>query len=422
MKNFKKTTLNNGLRLITIPQEDAPAATVFVLVNVGSEFETKEINGISHFLEHMCFKGTKKRPKQIEIARELESMGAEYNAFTSQEITAYYAKVKKGSLNNAIDVVSDMYLNPLFREEEIEKERGVIIEEINMYEDIPQRRVGEIFMNLVYGDQPAGWSIAGEKEVIKRLRRSDFLKYRNFHYVPGKTVVAIAGGFDEEGVKKQIISNFGKAKPGKVIKKLKTKEKQTKPRELIRFKETDQTHVVIGFRAFDIFDKRRFALEILADVLGGGISSRLFQKIRSDLGAAYYVRASSDLYSDHGVLDVSAGIQTEKVDRVIRAAMKEFKRIKDKKVSQKELKKSKEYVTGKMFLSLETSDSLAGFYGVRESLGQKFISHEDVAEGINKVTPDEVMGVARDILRNERLNLAAIGPAKNKSFLEMLKV
>lgn len=422
MENFKKITLENGLRVITVPHPDAPAATVFVLVNVGSEFETKEINGISHFLEHMCFKGTKKRPRQIDIARELESLGADYNAFTSQEVTAYYAKVKKGSLDKAIDVVSDMYLNPIFRPEEIEKERGVIIEEINMYEDIPQRRVGEIFLSLVYGDQPAGWSIAGEKEVIRRLKRKDFLRYRNAHYVPRKTVIVVAGGFDEKKVLKQIRGQFKKLKTGKVVKKKRTKESQSGPREVIKFKETDQTHMVIGFRSFSMFDRRRFALEILADILGGGISSRLFQKIRSDLGAAYYVRAGSDLYSDHGIFEVSAGVQTEKIDKAIKAALAEFSRLKNVKVGRQELRKSKEHLTGRMFLSLETSDALAGFYGAREVLGQELKSPKEAADAINRVTPEEVMAAAGSVFRNNRLNLAVIGPLKGRSFKGILKL
>ncbi|MEK7629809.1 MAG: pitrilysin family protein, partial [Patescibacteria group bacterium] len=189
MQNFKRLVLKNGLRLILVPQKQALATTVSVSVEAGSKYETKEINGLSHFLEHMCFKGTTNRPKQIDIVSELDSLGAQYNAMTRMETTSYYAKAKKDSFDKILEIVADMYLNPIFPADEIEKEKGVIIGEINMYEDLPQRRVQEFFMELLYGDQPAGWSIAGRKEVIERLNREDFIKYRAKHYLPPSTVL-----------------------------------------------------------------------------------------------------------------------------------------------------------------------------------------------------------------------------------------
>jgi len=188
MNKAKKIVLENGLRIIFTPTKSL-AATVLFLVEAGSEYETKNINGLSHFLEHMCFKGTKNRPNPGTIARELDSLGAEYNAFTSQEYTGYWAKAQKEKINDLIDIVSDLYLNPIFDPNEINKERGVIIEEINMYEDIPMRKVADLFLNLLYGDQPAGWDIAGTKEIIQKLKREDFIKYREKHYTPSKTIV-----------------------------------------------------------------------------------------------------------------------------------------------------------------------------------------------------------------------------------------
>ena len=197
---FNKTILKNGLRVITVPMKDNPTVTVLMMVEAGSKYETKEINGLSHFLEHMCFKGTTKRPKAIDISQELDTVGAQYNAFTSQEYTGYYAKADFKHLDLLLDVVSDMYLNPIFEDKEIEKEKGVIIEEINMYEDLPHRKVQEIFMKLLYGDQPAGWDIAGTKDNIKNIKRSDFLDYRRKHYVPSATTLVVAGRFDEKKV------------------------------------------------------------------------------------------------------------------------------------------------------------------------------------------------------------------------------
>src|SRR3989344_8490171 len=195
---FKKTILYNGLRIITAPQPDNPAVTILVLVEAGSEYETKDINGLSHFLEHLCFKGTKKRPKAIDITGELDSIGAFYNAFTSQEFTGYFAKAQAKHFDKILDVVSDIYLNSVFDPTEIDKERGVIIEEINMYEDLPMARVHYLFLELLYGDQPAGWNIVGEKEVIQALQREDFLDYRGKHYLAEKTIVVIAGNINEE--------------------------------------------------------------------------------------------------------------------------------------------------------------------------------------------------------------------------------
>ena len=208
---FHKTTLKNGLKIITVPMPDNPAVTVLVMVETGSKYEKKEESGSSHFLEHMMFKGTPKRPKAIDISRELESIGAQYNAFTSQEYTGYYAKVSREHIDTALDVVSDIYLHPLLNEKEIEKEKGVIVEEIRMYQDLPHRHVHDLFMNLVYGDQPAGWNIAGDEQTVKSFNRENFKKYLEEHYVAPATLVVIAGSFDNKNTKKNIKKKIEKA-------------------------------------------------------------------------------------------------------------------------------------------------------------------------------------------------------------------
>ncbi|MCL5004669.1 MAG: insulinase family protein [Patescibacteria group bacterium] len=415
MENFNKITLKNGLRIITAPKQDSLATTFLVLVEAGSKYETKEINGISHFLEHMCFKGTKKRPRAIDISSELDSIGANYNAFTGQEYTGYFAKARPENFNIILDVVSDIYLNQVFKPEEINKERGVIVEEINMYEDLPMRRVQELFTSLLYGDQPAGWDIAGRKEVIKKINREDFLKYRQEHYLPQSTIIIVAGKFpDQKGGEKKVVAEiektFSKIKTGEKISKIKTIEKQEKPEILVKQKKTDQTHLVLGVRAFDIFDKRKYALEVLADVLGGGMSSRLFQKIREEMGAAYYVRAEADLLSDHGFLAAAAGIDNNKIEQVIKAILQEFKKMAKKKVDKKELQRAKDHLVGHLVLGLETSDALAGFYGGQEIVMKKMVSPEELVKKIQAVKAEEIQAVARDIFQNNKLNLAVIGP------------
>src|SRR3989344_2092477 len=227
MRPCTKTTLKNGLRILTIPRKDDLATTFLVLVEAGSKYETKEISGLSHFLEHMCFKGTEKRPKAIDIAGELDGLGAECNAFTAQEYTGYSAKVEAHKLDQALDIVSDLYLNPVFDIAEIEKEKGVVIEELNMYEDLPMRKVNDLFMELLYGDQPAGWDIGGTKEVVRSLTKEQLVAYRQAHYVPQATVVVVAGAFDEQDIIKKIEAAFGAIPAGAKSGKTAVTEAQT---------------------------------------------------------------------------------------------------------------------------------------------------------------------------------------------------
>jgi len=422
MIKAEKIKLRNGLRIILVPQSGSLATTVMVSVEAGSKYETKEINGISHFLEHMCFKGTTKRPDPINISAELDGLGAQYNAFTGQESTAYYAKAKNENFNEILDVMADMYLDPIFDAKEIEKEKGVIIQELNMYEDTPARRVGELFMRLVYGDQSAGWDVGGRKEVIRKIKRNNFIKYRSKHYVPQATIVTVSGGFKENGLVEKIGRYFSALKPGPKSKKLKVREVQSRPREKIYFKDSDQTHMVMGFRAFGVHDKRRLALQVASEVLGGGMSSRLFRKVRDELGAAYYVRAEADLYSDHGLFMMSAGVDHAKIEKVIKAGLDEFTRLRDELVSEKELKKAKEHLIGNLYLSLETSDELAYFYGGQEVMGLKLTSPQKIAKQVGKITANDIRKVMRQVIKKDRLNLTIIGPFKKKSFLDIVKV
>lgn len=423
MKPPKKITLSNGLRILLVPQASTLAASVLILVRAGSEYETKKVNGVSHFLEHMTFKGTTNRPRAGMIAEELAALGAQSNAFTGQEYTGYWAKAEARKLPKILEIVSDLYLHPVFEPEEIEKERGVIIEEINMYEDTPARRVHEIFSRLLYGDQPAGWDISGEKEIIHALTKDDFVKYRDARYVASGTLVVVAGKFDERGVVRQIKNMFGELPRRRASAKPKTRERQARPQLTIKFKESGQSHLVLGFRAFDLFDRRRYAIEVLADVLGGGMSSRLFKRVREELGAAYYISADADLSLDHGVFAVSAGVDHGKIDTVIEAILFECRRLANELVPAAELQRTKDHMTGGMILGLETSDSLASWYGGQEILTGKFLPPAKIIDRIKKTTAEEVRAVAQDIFKNKGLNLAVIGPYQNEEmFRKILKL
>ena len=419
---FSKKILKNGLRVITIPMKDNPTATVLALVEAGSKYEEKKVNGISHFLEHMCFKGTIKRPKAIDISKELDSLGSQYNAFTAQEYTGYYAKSDAKHFSKIFDIVTDIYLNSTFPEIEMEREKGVIIEEINMYEDMPQRHAQDLIMKLLYGDTPAGWNIAGEKKNILEMKRDDFVNYKKQHYLPEATVLIVSGAVTEKQVMSEVNKIFGRVKRGKKTGKIKVIEKQKKPQALINFKKTDQTHFVLGVRSLNLFSKKNVTLTVLGGILGGGMSSRLFQKLREEMGVGYYVRAFNDAYTDHGFFQISAGVDNKRINEVISAVLNECNILKNIKVSEEELNKVKECLIGNMKLSLESSDDIANFHGGQELLKREIVSAEKKAEEIRKVTASQIQSLAKDIFQNNKLNLALIGPFKEKDkFSKILK-
>ena len=419
---FSKKVLKNGLRVVTIPMKDNPTVTVLVLVEAGSKYETKRVNGISHFLEHMCFKGTVKRPKAIDISKELDALGSQYNAFTAQEYTGYYAKSDAKHFRQILDIVSDIYLNSTFPKAEMQKEKGVIIEEINMYEDMPQRHVQDLIMRLLYGNQPAGWNVTGEKKNILNMRRDDFVRYKANHYLPEATVIIITGQITPKAALQGVSKIFKSVKRGRKIKKVKTKNIQMKPRALIKFKQTDQTHFILGVRTYDLFNKRNPTLSVLGGILGGGMSSRLFQKLREEMGVGYYVRAYEDAYTDHGFFQISAGVDNGRIEEVIVAILEECQKLKNYEVAEEELNKVKECLIGNMKLSLESTDDIANFYGGQELLKGEIKSAEEKTKEIRAVTARGIKALANNIFKNNKLNLALIGPFKEKTkFLKKLK-
>ena len=420
---MKKPTikkLTNGMKLVLVPMKDQQTATVLVLVETGSKYETKDINGISHFLEHMCFKGTTNRPNQLVISQELDGMGAEYNAFTGHEYTGYYAKVASAHLPRAVDLISDIYCNSLFKQEDITQEKGAIVGEIDMYEDMPMRKVSDLFMSLVYGDQPAGWEIAGTKERVTTFTREDFLSYRAKHYVPSATTVVVAGKFNERLVEKSINSYFSGQKKGKKHAKLRVLDSQSKPRVSIRKKSSDQTHLMIGVRSYPLAHKDYPVLGVLSAVLGGGMSSRLFQKVRTELGLGYYVRSSNDSFTDHGLLAASAGVVNERAQEAVKAILAEFTKLKTELVPIGELVKAKDMLSGRLLLGLESSDEIAEFFGFQQILKKNMASPEELIARMNKVTTKDIQRVAKAIFITKNLNLALIGPWENQGEFEKL--
>lgn len=420
---FSKTTLPNGLRLILVPMQDNKTVTAMVLVEAGSRFESKENNGISHFLEHMCFKGTKKRPSALAISTEFESMGAHHNAFTSGTYTGYYGKVSSDKAEKILEMVSDLYLNATLPEKEIEKEKGVVIEEINMNLDKPQRIVWDVLDELAYGNHPLGRTVLGTKETVKSLTEADLESYRKEHYVPAKTVVTIAGKFDENKMRKAVKDLFGKIRSSKVKLMKKVKENQTAPQNKIYFKGTDQSHLVIGFRSFDRFqEKKVYAASILRIILGGGMSSRLFQRLREDLGLCYYIGAGQRLEQDCGMFTISAGVSNSKIEEAIKEIINEVRKILKNGPTNAEIKKAKDYKLGSLYLGLETSDQLADWYAFQEIEHDQLQNPLEYEENIKKVTKEQIMKVAEEIFKSENANLAIVGPHKDKNLSDWIKI
>lgn len=409
------------MRIITVPMKENPTTTVLVLVETGSEYENKENNGISHFLEHMCFKGTSRRPSSFDITKELDAIGAQYNAFTSQEWTGYYAKSDYKNLDKILDVVSDMYLNPIFPEKEIEKEKGVIIEEINLYNDLPQRIVDIEFTKLLFGDHPAGWSIAGTKENILKIKRTDFIDYRSKHYVASATTVVVAGKINEKDVFKKVSKAFKDMGIWKKDSKEKVSVTQKTPQLALYYKETDQTHMILGVHSFNTYNKYNLIIRVMNAVLSGGLSSRLFQKMRDEMGICYYVHSRNDSSIDHGEFMIDAGVDSKRIKEAITAIIAELNKFKTTLVKSEELNKAKQYLIGNLHLGLESSDSLAEFYGGQEVMRKELKKPEDIIAEIKAVTAEEIQFVAERIFKDEGLNLAIVGKFKDeKEFKDVL--
>ncbi len=418
---YKLHTLDNGLRIVLAPMPGSEAASIFVMTGTGSRFESEKENGLAHFLEHMFFKGTKKRRSAKAISEELDAIGSQYNAFTAKDRTAYYAKVSSRYIDTALDVITDIFVNSTLPAKEIDKERGAVIQEIDMYEDMPMRTVDNVFDELVFGkDHPLGRTILGPKHNIRSFTRKEFIEYHQRNYTPNNTVVAVAGSFSEKNVLTALKKRFGHLKGGRVPMHEHFLFTQDEPRVAIKEKKTDQTHLMVGVPAYPYLHKDEYALMVLSTILGGGMSSRLFIEIREKRGLAYSVHAWADKYPDVGTFVVQAGVQHDKLEKTVETVLAEFKKLKSKKVSPAELKKAKSYIKGTMTLQLETSDEVAGAAATNIALLGRIRSLEEIIKGVDRVKAEDVQRVARDIFKTEHLNLAVIGPHKDTHSLSSI--
>jgi len=391
-------------------------------VKTGSRNETKQIGGLSHFLEHMVFKGSKKRPSAKEIAVVIDSIGGEFNAGTSKEWTNFYIKAHNEALPTAFDVLSDMVLNPLLKPEDIEREKGVILEELAMYEDTPMFKIGDVFENLIYKNSSLGRDIIGTRDSIKGVKRADFDRYRKIHYGIDNILITVAGGAKEKDIMKLAEKYFGSLKNNNKETAKKYKKDQKKPRVLLYPKKKEQGHFILGFLAGQMGNKDRFTESVLSVILGGGMSSRLFTEVREKRGLAYLVKTSIDRYVDTGYIGTYAGVDIKRIDEAIKVVLSEHYQIASGKniISSNELKKAKEYIKGHLALSLEDTRAVGSFFGLKELLLGKIDTPEDVFKGIDGVTINDVLRVAKEFFVPERLNLAIIGPYKDQKRFEKL--
>lgn len=420
MLEHQISTLSNGLRVVTVPMKGAQSATVMVGVGGGSRYEDRRTNGLFHFLEHMAFKGTKKRPTTLDIAAEIEGVGGVFNAFTSKEFTGYWIKLSVKHLELAFDILGDMLGNSLLKKEEIEREKGVIIEEINMYKDNYPVVAAEGIERLVYGDNPMGWSIVGEKETVSRLRRSDFLHALDKYYFAPNMVLAVAGGVNREAVLKLAKQYFGglSRKGTNRLKKIKLLQKAAQVK--LTTKKTEQAHFWLAVPAYDMFHPDRFAAMVLAAILGGGMSSRLFLKIRERHSLAYYVSAMAENCLDSGLFGVRAGVKLDKIEAAVKMVMEELSLVLKRKIGREEIERNKEMLKGNLILDLEDSHSVAERAAGQLVLEGKTRPVAETLRKIDAVTAADMQRVAKDLFRQQKLNFSLVGPFKDGSKFKRL--
>lgn len=420
--NYRLSSLKNGVRVLTVTLPKMESATLTVWLGVGSRYEAPKISGISHFLEHMVFKGSKKRPSAKLIAEAIDSIGAEFNASTSKEWTDFYIKARAGVIETAFDVLSDMVLNPLLVKEEIEREKGVIVEEIGMYEDTPVARIGDVFEQLIFLGSSLGRDIIGTAKTVKGITRDDFEAYRKKYYFSRNILITASGGIEHNQIVSLSEKYFGKVKKGSAKSYKKFERKQKGPQILLHPKKKEQAHFILGFLGNPKGQKDRFDESIVAAIMGGGMSSRLFSEVRERRGLAYAVRANVDHYQDTGYFAAYVGVDVKRVDEAIKVVIDQCLGLADEKfpLRAEEIRKAKEYLKGHLALSLEDTKAVNHFFGEEELLLGKVRTPEDVYKRIDAVGKDDILRVAKKLFVPKNLNLAIIGPYKSQSRFERL--
>jgi predicted Zn-dependent peptidase len=420
VSTFNLERLDNGLRILTAPMESAQSVTCAIMLAAGSRYETADTNGIAHFAEHMFFKGTERRPTARDISKEIDAIGGEFNAFTGKEYTGYYVKCAAESRDVALDVLVDMLRNSKFDSEEIDREKGVIIEEMNMYYDTPRDFISGVYEELLYGDQPLGWDIIGRKETIRGATHDTFRSYVDHWYKPSRMVVGIGGKLGE-GLHERIAELLGDLPQAETGEPEAARVSVNGSAEVkVHTKASDQAHICLGVHSYPLEHPDRYVLQVLSVILGGGMSSRLFTEVRERRGLAYYVYGLNHSYTDAGSLYAQAGVDINRIDDAVSTVAAELKKIAEDAVPQDELDKAKSFAKGRFVLQLETSQGLIMFGLRREVLESRTPDPEEVLSELDTVTGEDVQRVARDLIESRGTNLAVIGPFDDPARFEKL--
>lgn len=432
MLEHSLTKLSNGMPVIRVPMPAAKSVTALVLTNTGSRYEEPREEGIAHFFEHIVFKGTQKYTTAQDLAAAIDSVGADFNAFTSKEYTGYYVKGASQHLGLALDVISDMLLRPLLRQEDIDREKGVIIEEINMYADNPARHIDDIFDRMMFKGSGLGHDIIGTKKTVSNIKTANFQQFLKQWYGYGNMLLILAGDatvLNAPETLEMVESAFSKDGGERIQDKVNL-EAYLPPYALaperfsLTFKETEQAHFVLGWPGITRTDDRRYAQSLLTAIMGGNMSSRLFSEVREKRGLCYYVHAGADTYHDVGEFGASAGVDPKRVEEALKVTIGEFEAAAHGKrqITQEEVQKAKDYIAGKLALGIEDSEDVAQYFGMRQLLTNEIESPDEALAKIRAVTVDEVQQLLEDILQPNELRLALIGPFKDQQpFDEIMK-
>jgi predicted Zn-dependent peptidase len=420
VSTFERHTLDNGLRVLLAPMPQATSVTCMIMLAAGSRYETAETNGIAHFSEHMFFKGTERRPTARDIGTEVDGIGGEFNAFTGKEYTGYYVKCAAEFRDTALDVLVDMLRNSKFAEDEIEREKGVIVEEMNMYYDTPRDFIGGVYEELLYGDQPLGWDIIGRKETVRGATRETFLDYTGRWYRPDRMVVGLGGAVGADAVEKigQLLGDLPGEPTGAPAPLVVPNGNGSQIK--IHRKDSDQAHLCLGVPSYPLDHPDRYPLQMLATVLGTGMSSRLFTEVRERRGLAYYVFGINHSYTDAGSLYAQAGVDITRADEAVQTVATELRKIAEEPVGQAELDKSRNLAKGRFLLQLENPQGMIIFGLRREVLEGEATDPQEVLDGLDAVTSEDVQRVAQDVIGANGLNLALIGPFDDAAKFEAL--
>jgi predicted Zn-dependent peptidase len=415
---FQRDTLDNGLRVLTADLPHAQSVAVLVMLAAGSRYETAETSGIAHFAEHMFFKGTERRPTAREIAGAIDAIGGEFNAFTGKETTTYYVKCAAEHRDIALDVLVDMVRNARFAEEEIEREKGVIVEEMNMYYDTPRDFIGGVYEQLLWGDQPLGREIIGRKETIRDATRDTLMSYLGHWYKPSRMVVGV-GGRIGDGVLERVQELLGDL-PDAETGEPQATAPHANGRVLVSTKQSEQAHVSLGVHSLPLDHPDRYAVQLLATALGGGMSSRLFSEVRERRGLAYYVFGLNHSYTDAGTLYSQAGVDIARIDDAVTTIAAELRKIAAGPLPADELEKARNFAKGRFVLQLESPQGLMLFGLRKEVLERRLPDPDEVLGGLDAVTSDDVARVAAELIATDRLRLAVIGPFDDASRFDAL--